>query len=244
MGVLTAGHRGCPELVDPTMAEVWTVELTATAHFDPEAWSLLAPDERQRANRLIREADRASWVQARSTLRRVLAAYLSAQPGAIVFRKRKAGKPDVIQPKGSDLRFNASRSGCVAVIAVAVGREVGVDVERIQSGFAWEAVARAFFSPAEIAAIRKMRRAEQCRAFFDCWVRKEAYLKGLGAGLTIPSSKDFSVPLERRPAKVTDPTRPKPPPGRLWHLRGLDMSDGYAAAVATEGDCTIVSRRL
>jgi 4'-phosphopantetheinyl transferase len=239
---VTANSGRWSAMIDPNIADVWTVELTATADFDPRGWSVLAADERERANRLIREDDRARWVQARSTLRRVLARYLSAEPGAIVFGKRKGGKPEVIEPRGSDLRFNASRSGSVAVIAIAVAHEVGVDVERIQDDFAWEAVARAFFSSAELAAIKRRRRGEQCRAFFECWVGKEAYLKGLGVGLT-PSSKDFSAPFEGRRAQVTDPARPEPPSERVWHLEALDIAEGYAAAVATEGGCTIVSRR-
>jgi 4'-phosphopantetheinyl transferase len=219
------------------------VELTATARVDPEDWSLLAPDERQRANRLIREDDRARWAQARSALRRVLAGYLSAEPGAIVFRQRTLGKPTVAEPNGPDLRFSLSRSGSIAVIAVAVGREVGVDIERIQDDFAWEGVARAFFSSSELAAIQGRETGEQCRAFFECWVRKEAYVKGLGIGLA-SGTKDLSVPCDGRPAEVTGPAGPKAPPGPVWHLHALDISEGYAAALATEGGCTIVSRQF
>jgi 4'-phosphopantetheinyl transferase len=230
-------------LTDPSTAAVWTVELTASAQFDPGDWCLLAPDERRRANRLVREEDRARWVQARASLRRVLARYLSVEPSEIVFGPREFGKPELIGPKGLDLRFNASRSGRVAVIAVAVEREVGIDVERIQPDFAWETVARAFLSAAELASLQRTPGEQQCQAFFDCWVRKEAYLKGLGVGLS-PSSRDFSLPFGGQPAEVTDPAHSKPAPGRRWHLEALDISGGYAAAVATEGACRIVKLRL
>jgi 4'-phosphopantetheinyl transferase len=114
--------------------------------------------DRERAARITRPAARRRWLTARWALRTVLAHYLDAGPDEVELRLGPHGKPALAGP-GESLRFNLSHSGELALVAVAAGREVGVDVERIRS------------KPA---------------AYYAAWTRHEAIVKCLGVGLWAP----------------------------------------------------------
>jgi 4'-phosphopantetheinyl transferase len=136
-----------------------------------------------------------------------------------------------------------SHSGAIAAIAVS-HRKVGVDVEDIHSDLAWRRIADEFFSPSEVSALDRVASAERRRAFFDCWVRKEAYLKALGVGLRQPTTT-FTVPVLETAGDVDDLDRQAPPGRRstpTWSVRGLDVGRDYAAAVCTQRDANITTR--
>src|SRR6266851_5709472 len=46
--------------------------------------------------------------------------------------------------------------------------------------------ANRFFSPGEVLSLGSLPPQLQIEAFFNCWTRKEAYIKGLGQGLQVP----------------------------------------------------------
>ena len=141
------------------------------------------------------------------------------------------------------LRFNVSHSGAIAAIAVS-HREVGVDAEGIDADLAWRRIADEFFSPAEISALDTVASAGRRRAFFDCWVRKEAYLKALGVGLRRPTTT-FTVPVLEAAGDVDD-LDGQTPPDRLgrspWFVRGLDVGRDHAAAVCAQRDANVTTR--
>jgi 4'-phosphopantetheinyl transferase len=215
---------------------VWLVTLPTTDACYAKAWSVLGQDERERANRLMREEDRTLWIGTRALLRRVLAARLSTEPEFIVFGEGPNGKPALSEPAGSEwLHFSVSHSGAVAAIAVARDRRVGIDVERIQQDLSWEPIAARFFSSADVAVIKDRPPADRSRAFFDCWVRKESYLKGLGLGLT-RALDDFSVPTGSAAGVVEDPAvRASSGVEHRWRVHPIDVPDGYVAALAVQG---------
>jgi 4'-phosphopantetheinyl transferase len=212
-------------------------------HVDARAaWSLLAPDEREMARRLRNDDDRGRRVQARAARRRLLAVYAGDDPEALRFREGTDGKPELVaRPGRPEVRFNLTHSGSVILIAVASDRDVGVDVERIETEFPWEQVACSSFAAAEVVAIRGLSTARRPRAFFDCWVRKEAYLKGLGKGLS-RSPRDVVVPLGPNGGPVHDPCAPGARSD--WRVHPLDVGPGYAAALAVAGEVRITCRPL
>jgi 4'-phosphopantetheinyl transferase len=126
---------------------------------------------------------------AHAALRDVLARYLRYAPAELVFAAGAHGKPFL---PAFGLRFNLSHSHDVALIAVAQGREVGVDVEWIDPKFEWKLVAAEFFPP-ELSATWNQRPPHEARQqFFQHWVRWEAALKcrGTGFGAThLPPAK-------------------------------------------------------
>jgi 4'-phosphopantetheinyl transferase len=221
---------------------VWSRAAPADHVVDQSTWNVLSSDERAAAGRLRDDGDRARRVQARATLRRLLARYAGTDPEGLRFEQNGHGKPELVaQPGHPELRFNVSHSGAKILVAVTIDREVGVDVERIQPEFPWEEVARSLLSPVEITTIRGLPAVRRVQSFFDCWVRKEAYLKGLGTGLSA-SLGDFVVPLGPNGGAVHDDRRTSSAAGD-WRVHPLDVGRGYAASLAVAGDARVTCRR-
>jgi 4'-phosphopantetheinyl transferase len=220
---------------------VWRGMLRDDEHPHPAAWRLLSSDERERADSFRFGIHRSRFVQTRALLRRILARYLDADAGSIVLGTSADGKPRILEPDGpAPLRFNVSHSESVALVAVAHHREVGVDVERVRDDFAWEGIADRWFPAAEVAAIRGTEPAHRTLAFFRCWVRREAYLKGLGTGLR-DGLGGFGVTATANGGLITeDAEGATGGGGPPWYVHGLDAGPGYAAALAAPGVCRVV----
>jgi 4'-phosphopantetheinyl transferase len=208
---------------------VWRAELDLEGASLEGLLATLAPDEHARAARFRFAAHRNRFVAARGILRRILGGYLDRRPGELHFVYNSNGKP-VLASDCDWLRFNVSHAAGLALYAVSREREVGVDVERLRPDVAGDDIAARYFSVAELAELRELPLAARVRAFFDCWTRKEAYVKALGQGLSLPL-KEFNVPVTRH-----KPTRLVDQQGRSWLLRPLEVGPDYAAAVVGEGE--------
>jgi len=121
----------------------------------------------------------------RRALRRVLGHYLEEDPAAIELRLGEHGKPTLADPSAT-LRFNLSHSGGLALIAVARGREVGVDVERIRPRRNLLGLADRALDPAAAETVRAAAPGKQLAAFHLAWARHEAVAKCHGTGLRAP----------------------------------------------------------
>lgn len=195
----------------------------------------LAADERDRANRFVRERDRVRFVISRGLLRAILGRYLARDPRCLRFDYNPFGKPMLSTGSGLPaIRFNVSHSDEMALYAVASGREIGVDIERIQSDFSTDDVALRFFSRQEIATFRALPASCRVEAFFACWTRKEAYLKARGNGLALPLDS-FDVSLTPgRPAALLN-VHDDAVEATRWSLRELFPGPDHVAALAVEG---------
>ena len=132
-------------------------------------------------------------------MRAILAAYTNAPAGELRFKLYAKDKP-ALEPL-SDIRFNISHSGDMALLGIALGREVGVDIEAIRTNVEIENLAERFFSPHERETIRSLPEQDKVAAFFRCWSCKEAFLKAQGVGLS-RSLNSFDVkwnPAARAP---------------------------------------------
>jgi 4'-phosphopantetheinyl transferase len=195
----------------------------------------LAEDERVRAARFHFEKDRCRFVAARGALRAILGRYLRVPPARLRFRYGPHGKPALAAEfAGSGLEFNVSHSHSLALLAVARGRALGVDVERLRADAAGREIAERFFSAYEVSALCGLPAARQPRAFFDCWTRKEAYVKARGEGLSFPLA-DFDVSLRPGEPAALLCVRGDEREAERWTLRALDVAPDYAAALVAEG---------
>jgi 4'-phosphopantetheinyl transferase len=221
---------------------IWRGMLRDDERPHPAEWRVLSGDERDRADNFRFGVHRSRFVQTRALLRRILAGHLGTDAGSIVLGTAADGKPRLLEPDGSAaLRFNVSHSESVALVAVTRHREVGVDVERIRDDFAWEEMADRWFPAAEAAAIRREEPARRTLAFFRCWVRREAYLKGLGTGLR-DGLGGFVVTATVDGGLITEDARETAAGGGPpWYVHALDAGPGYAAALATPGVCRVVA---
>ena len=234
---LPAGLWAAPpdELVLPDdEVHVWRAWLDCPASLSMLA-TLLSGSEIARANRFHFSRDRDRFIIAHSVLRLLLGQYLREDPKKLRFITNEFRKPFLAWKKtGEPLCFNLSHSGAVALFAFVRGRNVGIDVEHIRPDFFEPAIARRFFAPEEVADLEALDPLLQVTGFFNCWTRKEAYIKARGLGLSLPLST-FRVSL--RPGSgaallcyATDPTEMS-----RWSLQELAPGEGYVGSLAVEG---------
>ena len=204
--------------------------------------SLLSPDELQRANRFRFGEHRRRFVIARGCLRRLLEEYLQTDARDIVFTYAVEGKPSLDVRHRTDLRFNISHSGEIAAYGFTLGRNIGIDVELMSRDVDVDEIPKRFFSCAEQQWMSTLQGEEKVQGFFNCWTRKEAYVKAVGAGLSLPL-RDFDVSLlPAEPARLVA-TRPDVTIAHRWQMASLNFGSGYAGAVIVEGEINKLENR-
>lgn len=218
--------------LNTNQVDVWRVSLNNLPDSVQSAESTLSDDESQGATRFRFDADRHRFTVSHIALRDVLSRYLHIEPGEINFTVGEYGKPVITS--NLKLDFNLSHSGDYALIAVAREHKVGVDVELFRDNMEVEKIAHRFFSEKENAELMSLSSEQQQIGFFNCWTRKEAYIKAHGLGLSLPLDS-FDVSLTPNESAVLRATRPNPDEASRWTLLSLDVEDHYAGAVAVEG---------
>lgn len=214
------------------LIHVWSLSLR-DAPID-DLLPLLSDDERVRAREFIFKKDHDRYVAVRGWLRRLCGAYLHRAPETLRFRYGAAGKPALTANEtGVDLRFNVSHTHDLALLAFCVGREVGVDVEYIDGQVDVMGLAHTCFSDAEQQTFHAHRLDQRLELFFHYWTSKEAYIKALGEGLSIPL-QEFTVDVH--PETPIRNVLVSNPDGLLFTVHQLAMPASYAAAVAAEGN--------
>jgi 4'-phosphopantetheinyl transferase len=205
--------------------DVYWLDIDAEGVDDAGYRVFLSAEECDRASRFRFERDARRYIVRRGHLRQLLARYLDCIPSRIQFVSNPFGKPSVA---ASDLRFNLSHSHGMALFAIARGREVGCDIEQCDPQFASEQIPERFFSLHEVRALRMLAQRDQTQAFFNCWTRKEAYVKARGCGLSLPlDSFDVSL-VPGEPAALLHGCEG-------WSVRSLAPVTGYQAAVVAQG---------
>jgi 4'-phosphopantetheinyl transferase len=220
-------------LPGPELIHVWRLSISS-APID-ELLPILNDDERARAARFAFRKDHNQFVAVRGWLRRLLGAYLRQPPPELRFTYGAAGKPQLDCRCGVgpvDLRFNVSHSHDMALLAFAVGRDVGIDVEYIDNQVDVLELARTCFSPAERRLLQARVSEERLACFFRFWTAKESYIKALGGGLSIPLDA-FTVDL--RPDTPVACVRTRDPVYPAMTVHDLSLSEPYSGAIAAEG---------
>lgn len=227
-----------PEL--PTLAgdevQVWHVSLAHSAATVAILRHLLSPTERARADRFHFKIDCERFTVARAGLRTILGRYLQTNPAAIEFTYGEYGKPQLatVTDEPSQLKFNLAHSYSWALYAFTLGREIGVDIERISPELASEEIAKRFFSAIEVELLGRVPSHIRSEAFFNCWTRKEAFLKAKGIGLSLPLNQ-FDVTLAPLAPAVLLRTRWDEGEAMCWSLQTIDLEPDYVGAIAVEG---------
>ncbi len=171
-----AAARGGTVAIGPTAVHTWLVDLDTPG---AAGRACLDASERARAASYLRPQDGARFATSRAALREVLSRYLGGEPGRLVIRSGPHGRP---QLAGGGLRFSLTRSGGLALVAVALG-PVGADLERVEPRLGLADVAAARFAARETACIAAGCGGSSERSFYRHWTAKEAYLKATGLGL-------------------------------------------------------------
>ena len=210
---------------------VWRAPLDPGPEVRDALATLLSPEEQARAASFRFDRDRDAFIVARGQLRLLLSGYLGRLPEDVAFEYGAQGKPALASP--TDLQFNLSRAGDMALYAFAWGRQLGVDVEPVRALPDADATVERFFSAEEVAVYRGLPEDQRPAAFFACWTRKEAFIKALGEGLTHPLDAFDVTVRPDEPATLLRVRGASTP--RRWHLQSLPVGPGMAATVAMEG---------
>jgi 4'-phosphopantetheinyl transferase len=197
---------------------------------DERVRAALSGDELDRASRFVYDLHRNRYLAGRLALRELLGRYLNCAPSEVRFGYSSYGKPEL---SGETLRFNVAHADDVAVIGLTEHDRLGVDVERLRELRDVDGVARSVFSERELEAFRALPVSSKTQGFFNCWTRKEAFVKAVGEGLSHPLDV-FDVTL--RPgdqARLLELQGSTTRAGR-WSLFDLSPAEGWVGAVAVE----------
>jgi len=195
----------------------------------------LSLDEWRRADKFVFEQDRRHFIVARGIIRNILANYLDCQPRDIGFQYKVYGKPE-LRFLGSSVRleFNLSHSHGFLVLAVCVGRQVGVDVEHVRPLTDLDHMATISFSDYEQNVLLTLAPEKKLLIFYNCWTRKEAYLKALGSGLMMPlDAFDMSLSPDNPIGMLANSLDPNEV--SRWSFFTFVPKHGFVGALAVEG---------
>ncbi len=227
-----------PPVLTADEAHVWAVSLVDSELSANECLAVLSTDERARADEFRLDEPRRQFIVTRGVLRTLLGRYLGERPEDISFSFEAVAKLRLANKyAASKLRFNVSHSGDLALIAVNLGCDVGIDVERCRPVNQLEQLARRSFHPDEISELLATESETRNDVFLRCWTAKEAVLKAYGAGIA-GSLDDFHVPVAESFEGGIDLTGLKQADNRsqCW-LKRLVPCDGYVAAIALLSGC-------
>lgn len=221
----------------PGEIDVWLVRLDPSGERVEQLGRSLAPDEWQRAERFRFDKHRRQYVVGRGALRTLLAGYLGTRPELVQFQYGPRGKPFLassLAAQSGGLFFNLSNSDERALVGFVRGGEIGVDIEYMKPMPDLEQIAERFFSESERKVLRELPAEKKHEAFFNCWTRKEAYLKAVGEGLAAPlDSFDVTLAPGEAPRMLSlegDAER-----GARWFFHHLRPAADFIGAVAIEG---------
>ncbi|MFZ5515912.1 MAG: 4'-phosphopantetheinyl transferase family protein [Candidatus Zhuqueibacterota bacterium] len=228
-------------ILENSEAHVWKVLLNRSDSQIDRLKTVLLPDEHTRAGRFYFQKDRDAFTIARGMLRIILSRYVRFEPNELAFDYSSYGKPSLqARFNANMLQFNLSHSHHIALIAVCWQHEIGVDVEWMRDTLSDMQIAERFFSPAEVAALLTVPPAEQKGAFFNCWTRKEAFIKAKGMGLSIPLDQ-FDVSLKPGEPAVLQQTGFEPDEACKWAMIDVPLESDYRAALAISRTITRIT---
>ena len=217
---------------------VWTWNLDTDPLSGDAGEALLSEDEKARSRRLVSSQLRRRFVAGRARLRSLLAEHLGRDPRLLEFVQNEYGKPRLAQLPAA--HFSLSHSEELAFLAVSDTLEVGADIERIREIDHLD-LARRYFHPNETAVIeRPADPDDRLRTFFHIWTLKEAVVKALGKGLSIPLDT-FEVSIATSPPVLVLTPEGAPQP---WWLHAT--TGAYCRALAVPGgvDVTLIHRTV
>jgi 4'-phosphopantetheinyl transferase len=220
----TSGVRGS---IAPDEVHLWAWALEPAAADLAAHIEILDEQERERMQRFYFAPDRTRYAFAHANLRAILGSYLHQPAASVRFHTNEFGKPELDHgDASSSFHFNLSHSRSIALLAVAKGGPLGVDVEEVRP--IEPEVADTHFSARERSQLSKLQGDAWLTGFYRCWTRKEAILKAEGVGLSL-ALDSFDVSLLPA-AELLETRKPFSYP---WRLHDLSPSEGTIGAVAT-----------
>jgi 4'-phosphopantetheinyl transferase len=205
---------------------LWWCALNASKSRLRQCESYLSDAERARASRFGTGGLRSRYIIGRGTLRTVLGRTLDVPPADVPIVRGDRGRPQLAGD--TTLDFNVSHTAGVALIGIARGVRIGVDVERGDRRINVEGIARKFMSAAERATLATLGPEAARRQLLRLWTCKEAMSKATGDALSAPFAK-LDVDLRDGPRLRSGPVPYVP---AHWSLHAAALSQEFIATIA------------
>ncbi len=213
---------------------------------------LLSEEELARADRYRFPGLQQQFVQRRGIMRMILGNYLGLLPDELEFTQNRFGKPSLTgNLQAGGLTFSLTHSGFHMALAVGRNRALGVDLELHRDNVDHVGLSQSFFAQADVDAIQRPELpAAQLLRFYEIWTSKEAYIKAIGAGLSIPLDQ-FSINLDSTPASLafachdqvsveSETNQAEVFSGRNWHFKRLNLAPNTSSWLAFQGNTATV----
>jgi 4'-phosphopantetheinyl transferase len=220
------------EALPENEVHIWQTDFATALNRMSSLHALLDHEEQERAARFKVASACEQFVISRAFLRIALGKYLGIAGRDVRFQIAEYGKPELAS--SSDIKFNLSHTDDAAVLAVTRKRPVGIDVERVRDNVDALELAGRFFSASEAQWLRSQPAARRLGSFFACWTAKEAYIKALGTGLSMPLA-GFSIIPEQGNERLPLQIHGDPEASILWRMWQLDLGNDLRCAVAAKG---------
>lgn len=216
----------------PHQVHVWSLNKSEHKNKLAAYWNILSKEEKESASKYRFTRDRDCSIIARGALRTLLGNYLKQSPERIKFQFGTHGKPSLNEL--SDIEFNVSHSTNAIVLAFVQHNSIGIDVEYIKRNIEVKKIAKHFFSKEEIMSLFSMDESYYKQAFYNCWTRKEAFIKALGSGLSFPLDQ-FVVSLDSTKEAALLDTKWDEKEKDNWVLKSFEPAQDYIGAVTVKG---------
>jgi 4'-phosphopantetheinyl transferase len=214
--------------------DVWRASLDQPEELVARLSQTLNTEEQARAQRFHFERHRRRFTVGRAVLRWIVGYYLKIAADEVQFDYSSHGKPALAAVHHQDtFQFNLSHSQTVGLYAFTHCRKIGIDVEHDHEMKDMEGIASRFFSSREHHKLRQVPAEKRREAFFNCWTRKEAYIKAIGDGLSSPLDR-FDVSLAPGDSPQLLSIDGDPQKAALWSVIAFNPVPGYAAAICVE----------
>ena len=212
---------------------LWLVEPAACGAAEQLAayHQLMSPDERSRQARFVFAPDREAFAVTRALVRTTLSRYAAVAPQDWRFAPDAHGRPLVVGPSGVDVpSFSVAHTRGLIACLVSRAARAAVDVEALRPVEDALAIAERHFADHEVAALRACAAESRRWRFLALWTLKEAYLKALGRGLSLPLSAAAFAVAGRRIEVRLDPASAAP--AARWQFQLLRPSPAHLLALA------------
>ena len=222
-----------PDIVlENDSVHLWCANLNISIEKQKVYWNYLSEEEQARSQRFKFEKHRIHFIAARGILRILIARYLQIAPSAVHFEFGEFGKPFLT--KNKKFQFNISHSEEYALFGFTLNNSIGVDIEYTLKKVDYKVIAPRFFAPNEVEKLFALPSSKQIEGFYNCWTRKEAFIKAVGNGLSLPLDQ-FEVTLqpEEKPRLISINWNPKEV--QEWNLSSFNINGNYVGALALKG---------
>lgn len=191
---------------------------------------LLSQNELSRAGRFYFEMDKNKFIVGRGILRLIISKYSGIFPSQINFIYNEFGKPSLEKGQNSMfLEFNTSHSASFVTIGITIVAQIGIDIENLERKSDLLELAKRYFAEGEYTKLSSLPKELLTEGFYNCWTRKEAFIKALGNGLSYPLDT-FEVTLapyeETRFSKIAGGNVDE------WKLINIKPPSKYVGAIA------------